>query len=71
MQNLIKNPQTLKQINSTTIKLTCSTTQYSVIYKGYTVSEVPSTFGFIYNEDKEQYGVTEWFNLKGLTYIKE
>lgn len=70
MQNLIKNPQTLKQINSTTIKLTCSTTQYSVIYKGYTVSEVPSTFGFIYNEDKEQYGVTEWFNLKGLTYIK-
>ena len=70
MQNLIKNPQTLKQINSTTIKLTCNTTQYSVIYKGYTIGNIPKTFAFIYNEDKEQDGITEWFNYKGLTYVK-
>tara|TARA_R100000935_G_scaffold21849_1_gene40286 strand:- start:361 stop:552 length:192 start_codon:yes stop_codon:yes gene_type:complete len=62
--------QNLKQINSTTIQLNNKDSR-PVRYKGYTVSEVPSTFGFIYNEDKEQYGVTQWFNLKGLTYIKE
>tara|TARA_R100000541_G_scaffold9521_4_gene17243 strand:+ start:954 stop:1169 length:216 start_codon:yes stop_codon:yes gene_type:complete len=71
MQNLIKNPQTLKQINSTTIKLTCSTTQYSVIYNGYTVSDLPNTFGFIYNEDKDKDGISEWFKYKSLTYIKK
>jgi hypothetical protein len=25
--------------------------------------------GFIYNEDKDQDGISEWFNYKGLTYV--
>ena len=41
------------------------------VYKPYLVGELPSTFGFIYNEDKDQEGITEWFNYKGLTYLKK
>ena len=39
------------------------------IYQGYYVGELPDSFGFIYNEDKEQDGISEWFNFKGLTYV--
>ena len=56
--------QTLKQINSSTIKLN------NIIYKGYTVGDLPKTFAFIYNEDKDQEGITSWFNHKGLTYVE-
>ena len=38
-------------------------------YKGYKVGEIPSSFGFIYNEDTDKEGKSEWFNYKGLTYI--
>ena len=55
----------IKFINSTTIKLN------NIIYKGYTVSDLPNTFGFIYNEDKEKDGISEWIKHKGLTYIKQ
>ena len=39
-------------------------------YKPYLIGDLPSTVGFIYDEDKDQDGITEWFNYKGLTYIK-
>ena len=39
------------------------------IYQGYNVGELPDSFGFIYNQDKEQDGISEWFNFKGLTYV--
>ena len=51
----------IKFINSTTIKLN------NTIYKGY----LPNTFGFIYNEDKDKDGISEWFKYKSLTYIKK
>ena len=38
-------------------------------YKGYTVGNLPKKFAFIYNEDKDQEGITDWFNYKGLTYV--
>ena len=41
------------------------------LYKGYKISELPTKFAFIHNEDKEQDGITEWFNYKGLTYVSE
>lgn len=41
-----------------------------VLYKGYVVGELPPTFGFIYNADTETDGISEFFNFKGLTYIK-
>ena len=41
------------------------------VYKPYTVGELPQKFAFIYDEDKEQDGITEWFNYKGLTYVKQ
>ena len=53
----------IKFINSTTIKLDGQT------YKGYPVGELPKRFAFIYDEDKDQEGITEWFNFKGLTFV--
>jgi hypothetical protein len=38
-------------------------------YKGYTIGELPKSFGFIYNEDTEKEGKSEWFKYKGLTYV--
>jgi hypothetical protein len=40
-----------------------------VLYTPYLVGDLPQRFGFIYNEDKEQDGITSWFNLKGFTYV--
>ncbi len=40
-------------------------------YRGYTISAIPKRFGFIYDENKDQDGLTEWFNYKGITYIWE
>ncbi len=40
-----------------------------VLYTPYTVGELPSTFGFIYNVDKDQTGTAQWLNFKGFTYI--
>jgi len=54
----------IKFINSTTIKLIHTT------YKGYPVGELPKRFAFIYNEDSDQEGITEWFNYKGLTFVE-
>ncbi len=41
------------------------------LYKGYTLSDLPKSFAFIYNEDEEKDGLNEWYNYKGLTYIGE
>jgi len=56
-----------------TIKFTSKTTckLNGVDYKGYLVGELPNSFGFIYNEDKEQNGKSHWFNYKGLTFIEK
>lgn len=56
--------KTIKFINKSTIKLN------KVTYKGYTVGELPKKFAFIYNEEKDQEGITEWFKYKGLTYVE-
>ena len=40
-----------------------------VAYRPYRIGELPNSFGFIYNEDKEQDGISEWFNMNGLTFI--
>ena len=42
---------------------------YIVDYKGYTVGNLPAKFAFIYNEDEDKEGITDWFNFKGLTYV--
>lgn len=39
------------------------------LYKGYTIGDLPKSFAFIYDENEEKDGITEWFNYKGLTYI--
>ena len=42
-----------------------------VRYKPYTICNIPTNFGFIYNEETDKEGINEWFNYKGLTYITE
>ena len=39
----------------------------NLIYKPYTVCDLPTNFGCIEFEEKE--GISEWFNYKGYTYI--
>ena len=39
------------------------------LYQGYNIGELPNTFDFIYNEDEDKDGISEWFNYKGLTYV--
>jgi len=40
-------------------------------YKGYTIGELPKSFGFIYNQEADKEGKSEWFNYKGLTYVEK
>ena len=42
-----------------------------VMYKPYFIGNLPKKFAFIYNEDKDQDGITQWFNYKGFTYIEK
>lgn len=56
---------TIKFLNKTTIKLNNKT------YNGYLVGELPKKFAFIYNEQKDQEGITHWFNYKGLTFVEK
>ena len=39
----------------------------NLIYKPYTICDLPQNFGCI--EFKEREGISEWFNHKGYTYI--
>jgi hypothetical protein len=57
--------QTIKFLPNNQIKLSNKT------YKGYTIGNIPKKFAFIYNEDKDQEGITQWFNYKGLTYVEK
>jgi len=41
------------------------------MYRPYTIGELPQRFGFIYNADNDQDGISKFFNFKGLTYIQE
>ncbi len=40
-------------------------------YRPYKAGELPNSFGFIYNEENDQEGISKWFNYKGLTYVKD
>mgnify|MGYP006908269926 CR=1 FL=1 len=42
-----------------------------LVYKGYTLGNLPDKFAFIYDEDKDQQGIKEWFNYKGFTWVCE
>ena len=58
--------KTFRQLQEKKIKLD------GTIYKPYNLGNLPPSFGFISNMDgtTEQKGIYEWFNYKGLTYIK-
>jgi hypothetical protein len=42
-----------------------------VEYTGFLIGNLPTRFAFIYNEDKEQDGISLWFNHKGWTFIRK
>ena len=53
----------IKFTSKTTLKLD------GVEYRGYSISDMPSSFGFIYDSDEEKDGISEWFNMNGLTWL--
>jgi hypothetical protein len=55
--------KTIKFLSKTSLLLN------NKLYKGYNVGDLPKSFAFIYDENEEKDGITEWFNYKGLTYI--
>ena len=63
MSNLLKNITSGK--NKGKISLN------GVLHRPFKVGELPNRFGFIYSEEKEQDGITGWFNKGGLTYIAD
>ena len=59
--------QTIKFKNNKSIKIGDD------VYKPYTVGNLPPSFAFKYKDSdgKIKEGISEWFNYKGLTYIKQ
>lgn len=59
--------QTIKFKSDKTIKIN------GEIYKPYLVGDLPPSFGFKYLDNGEGLteGHSEWFNYKGLTYLKK
>ena len=40
-------------------------------YKPYAIGELPNSFGFIYDQEKDMRGMSEWIKYKSLIYIAE
>jgi len=55
--------KTIKQLKNNYLQLG------NIIYRPYTVCELPENFGCINFNEKE--GISEWFNYKGFTYLYE
>jgi hypothetical protein len=57
------NMNTIKHLKEDKIELN------GILYKPHTICNIPANFGCIeYNSGE---GIDEWFNYRGLTYIKE
>lgn len=68
--NTIKKKAKAKLVMTETINDRIITT----VYRGYTVSDLPSSFGstmFTDRNGEDREGISEWFNLNGLTFIKD
>ena len=40
-------------------------------YKPYAIGELPNSFGFIYDQEKDMKGMSKWIKYKSLIYIAE
>ena len=40
-------------------------------YKPYAIGDLPNSFGFIYDEQKDMKGISSWIKYKSVIYIKE
>jgi hypothetical protein len=40
-----------------------------VNYRGYTVCDLPKGFGYKFDVETDTYGISKWFNYKGLTWV--
>lgn len=65
-----KHMKMMKFTSKTTLRLK-NQNGTPIKYKGYELGSLPPKFAYIYDDNKEAFGVNEWFNYKGLTWIKE
>ena len=68
--NTIKKKAKAKLVMTETINDRIITT----VYRGYTVSDLPSSFGtknYTDRNGEDREGISEWFNLNGLTFIRD
>lgn len=42
-----------------------------VEYTGFLIGNLPSRFAYIYDPEEDREGLSSWFNLHGLTYIRK
>ncbi len=59
--------QKIKFLNEKQIKLN------GVLYKPYLIGDLPPSFGYkfeVTNEEDIRFGIDEWFNYKGFTYVR-
>ena len=59
--------QKIKFLNEKQIKLN------GVLYKPYLIGDLPPSFGYKFettNEEDIRFGIDEWFNYKGFTYVR-
>ena len=59
------NMNTIKFLKENKIRLN------GVNYKPYSICNIPDSFGFKYSKERDTRGIGEWFNFRGLTYVKE
>ena len=38
-------------------------------YKPYAIGDLPTSFGFIYDEEKDMRGISDWIKYKSAIYI--
>ena len=62
---------TIKFTSKSTLRISRGEGFKVIKYKGYEVGSLPTLFAFIYDESEERDGINNWFNYKGLTYLRD
>ena len=65
--NILK---TVKEDNCIYLEQEYGGTTYMTKWRQYTVGDLPNRFGCL-DDGTDKGGISEWFNYKGLTYVRD